>query len=159
MAHEKPNRLSEWILIVRAQVPVWRAHLVKWFEAVREEPRLIWETPAVRFSTYGLAAIIFFSIITSIPNWVASPMPEGASEPATTADFHVVCSNPDCGYHFVVDRELGFDDFPVLCPRCEQQTAHKARRCMSAKCRGRWVIPQQSQGDGLCCPVCGEPFE
>ncbi|MGB2984289.1 MAG: hypothetical protein WBE26_00260 [Phycisphaerae bacterium] len=156
MAQERPNRLTEWLLLTRKQVPVVRQHFENWLAAVREEPALVWQTPAVRYATYGAGGLMLVWIATWVAGGLAPPLPEDA-RPATRADFHVVCTNPECGYHFVIHRKLGFHGFPVKCPRCQQKTGTQARRCNSPTCRGRWVAPEKIEGE-LHCPVCGGRF-
>ncbi len=155
MAHEERNRLSEWLLIFRTQAPILRQQLEAWVAAVRAEPWLFWDTTAVRYITYGVGGLILFVAVSSIPSIVGPPPPPGAHSAATQADFHVVCSDPECAAHFVVHRKFGFHDFPVLCPKCGKRTGQRALRCNSKTCQGQWVAPQPS-GDTLKCPVCGK---
>ena len=155
MAQEGRNRLVEWYEVLRKQVPVVRQNVADWITAVREEPRLLWETPAFRITTYvigGLAVIL-------TAGWLASslvpPPPSGAKPIATTADFHVTCANPECHHHFVVHRRMGFRKFPIICSRCNQKSGMRARRCNSDTCRGRWIPDRQPDGSATC-PFCGE---
>ena len=154
MAQERPSRLAEWLMLVRKQMPVVREHFAAWVEAVREEPRLAWETSAVRYAVYALAGVVLVWLATSMTGWLAPPPPPSARPTATTADFHVVCSDPNCGYHFVIHRKFGFRDFPVECPQCKRGTGVSARRCNSPSCNGRWAAPSQAE-KGLQCPHCG----
>ena len=158
MAQERPNRLVEWLLLARRQLPVMREHFDLWLEAVREEPRLIWETQAVRYAVYGVSGLVLVWGVTSIAGWVAPPPPPSARPAATTADFHVVCSDTACAHHFVMNRPFGFSKFPVECPQCKRITGVSARRCNSTTCGGNWVAPRRSEV-GLQCPICGARFE
>jgi len=134
MAQESPNRLAEWLMLVRKQMPVAREHIATWLEAVREEPRLAWATSAVRYTVYGLAGVVLIWSATALTGWLTPPPPASARPAATTADFHVVCSDSQCAHHFVINRKFGFDDFPVKCPQCQRETGVSARRCNSAPC-------------------------
>lgn len=154
MAQEKRNRLVEWLEIIRRQTPLLREHGKAWLEAVSEEPRLIWQTPVVRYTTYGLIALVSLWTITGFIDLWAPPSSQ-IRPIATTADFHVVCSDVTCGYHFVIHRPFGFDQFPVECPDCRRQTGVQARRCYSTTCRGRWAPPQPGDHE-LRCGVCGQ---
>ena len=158
MAQERPNRLVEWLMLVRRQWPVVREHFVAWLEAVREEPRLAWETSAVRYVVYGMAGLVSVWLVTTLIGWLTPPPPPSARPTATTADFHVVCSNSKCAHHFVINRKFGFDDFPVECPQCKRETGVSARRCNSASCGGRWIAPLRSD-QGLQCPLCAGKLE
>ncbi len=158
MAQERPNPLIEWLMILRKQAPILRERIGDWIEQVREEPALIWATPAVRYVAYGLGAMVIVWVATGIAGAITPPPPASARPTATTADFHVVCSDPQCGHHFVIHREFGFHRFPVQCPRCERTTGVSARRCSSPTCQGRWVAPVEDEG-GPKCPICGTMFE
>lgn len=157
MAQEERSRLAEWYEAGRSQLPVIRRHVDEWFAAVREDPNLIWETPAVRYTTYGLGGVILMWLASAVPGMFIPPLPPSARAEATTADYHVVCANPQCENHFVIHREFEFAGFPVDCARCGGNTGQPARRCSSGSCRGRWVVPIES-GTQLSCPRCGDRF-
>lgn len=158
MAQEDPNKLVEWLLAFREHAPAVRQRFLDWFEAVREEPVLLWHTPAIRYGTYGVGGLILVWVVTGLVAMLVPPPPSNARPTATTADFHVICSDADCGHHFVIHREFGFRGFPVACPACDRRSGMKARPCHSATCQGRWIVPEK-QGDRTRCPVCGEWFD
>jgi hypothetical protein len=158
MAQQKPNRIAEWILLLRQNYPVARQHLAEWVVACREQPRLFWETTAVRYAACLVGGLVGVWLISTLVGWFVPPPPPTARPAATTADYHVICTNPRCDSHFVIHRKFGFRGFPVECPRCRQQTGVSARRCLSEQCRGQWVAPVQSHGK-LKCPECGREFE
>ena len=149
MAQEEHNRLAEWLHLLRTQVPVLRRQAAEWAGDVREEPRLLWETPAVRYATYITAGLVLLLVVSRIPQMFGPPLPPNAKAIANTADYYVLCTNPDCGNHFVINREFGFDDFPVRCPKCGQNTGRQAIHCTC----GRWVVPVTRDGQPHC-PVC-----
>ena len=158
MAQEKPNRLAEWVVLVRVQIPVWRHRTARWFDAVRDEPILVWHTPAIRYGVYAAGgALGAWMLVTAATMFLPAP-PEGAKPEAVKADYHVVCTDPDCGAHFVVHREFGFRRFPVECPACRLETGARAVRCHSSTCQGRWASPIQ-QDDVQACSRCGRPVE
>ena len=158
MAQEKPNPLSEWLQVLRTQVPLARRHAAQWIRAVRDEPALIWQTPAVRYLAYGLGSVAVVLVIRAGGGLFSTPLPPGGGLSATTADFHVVCSGPICGHHFVIHRKFGFRKFPVPCTKCRESTGLPARRCHSSTCRGRWVAPQE-RDKTIACPRCGAVFQ
>ncbi len=158
MAQERPNRLAEWFTLVRKNAPLVRERFNEWVAAVREEPRLAWETPALRFGVYGICGLLLVWLASTIVGWAVPPLPPSAKPAATTADFHVVCGDPNCAHHFVIHREFGFDDFPVTCPQCKRETGISARRCNSPSCAGRWVAPKSAE-QGSVCPYCGAAIE
>ena len=158
MAQEDPNRLVEWYQVLCRQIPAARQRLDEWLAAVRAEPVLIWETAAVRYSAYSLGGVVLLWVVTGFTGMLVPPPPAGAKAEATTADFHVVCSNAQCGRHFVIHRKFGFRGFPVDCSACGRGTGGKARRCNSDACRGRWVAPMKT-GDASQCPRCQRRLE
>lgn len=157
MAQEKPNRLVEWLMLARTQTPVLHERLAIWWTAVREEPRLAWETTAVRYVVYVIGAVVLWRTVAWGIWFISPPPPPDAKPQATTADFHVLCTEPRCGTHFVIHRAFGFDDFPVECPQCKQRTGQAARLCNSPTCDGRWVVPFLRDGTKTC-PYCGSVF-
>ena len=157
MAQEKPNRLVEWYLLLRRNFPVLRQHATDWTEAVKEEPALIWQTPAIRYAVYLVCGLILVSTVSWVTGALTPPPPPGARTEATEADFHIICSDPSCGIHFAVRRPFGFDEFPVPCPKCSKLTGYAARKCESDTCRGKWVVAVKVEGV-MRCPVCDAPF-
>ncbi|MFQ5494586.1 MAG: hypothetical protein ACE5EX_04320 [Phycisphaerae bacterium] len=158
MAQEQRNRLVEWYELAREHAPVLRRSLSEWFAAVRAEPILIWETTAARYAIWCIGVVVLLWGASWVASSIAPPPPVGAVEAATTADFHVVCSDVSCGHHFLLHKKFGFSAFPVRCPQCGRQTGQQARRCFSETCRGRWV-PAVDSGGAARCPVCGRGFQ
>jgi len=142
MAQEKPSKVVEWYLALREHAPTLWEGFLNWLEAVRSEPALFWQTPAVRYVTYFVCGLVLvWGVRTGV--WlVTPPPPDGARQVASSADFHVICANPYCGAHFVIRREFGFDDFPVTCPHCKQKTGFRAVPCTADDCTQQWVLPE-----------------
>ncbi len=151
MPVEKDSKIAKWIAAIREGLPALRAHFDEWKDAVREEPTLIWATPAIRYTAYGLVGLIVVGVLV----WSAGLFhPAEVAPPAETANFHVLCTAPGCAHHFVINREFDFDDFPVICPQCEQKTGQRAVRCLSKTCNGCWVVPTKRDHQYRC-PFCG----
>lgn len=157
MAQEDPNRFTEWLWLIRKNWPVAREHFDEWVDAVREEPILLWETKAIRYSVYGMGFIFVIWLAVLGVEMITPPLPDDAKPAAVTADFHVVCRDLECNLHFVIHREMNYKKFPIDCPQCQRNTGEKAWRCNSADCAGRWVAPYKQDG-GLYCPECGKEF-
>lgn len=157
MAQEKPNRLAEWIHILRTQAPIIRQRLVEWVGEMLEEPALIWQTAAVRYVVYGLGGLVLLWIVSYAPGLMSPPLPAGAKSTATTADYHVICNSNTCGRHFVIHREFGFRNFPVACIYCKNVAAKAARRCNSQTCNGRWTTPISNDGAPRCA-ICDRDY-
>lgn len=156
MAQEKPNQIREWFAALSKQWPVIHRHASEWIARVRQEPELIRESGALRYAAYIVGGVILLGGAKCASGWLVAPPSADTRPYATTADFHVVCSNPDCGRHFVVVRRFGFSRFPVECPHCKQQTGQQAQRCFSPLCQGKWVIPQLTDSGERRCSICGE---
>ena len=111
---------------------------------------LIWQTPAIRYSAYGLTALLGVWVLS----WgIGLVQPAKTAPPAATADFHVFCTDGSCGHHFVINKGFDFDDFPVVCPKCKKRSGQRAMRCVSKTCRRRWVVPK-IKDDEYRCPDC-----
>ncbi len=157
MAQEDRNRLVEWFGILRDRAPLMKDRVADWVADARQEPALVWETPAVRYTAYVLGGLMLLWVASGLAGSIA-PIPTNAEPQATSADFHVVCSDKWCGQHFVINRRFGFSKFPVPCAKCGKRTGVRSRRCHSQTCDGRWVAPLTTD-DGLRCPQCGGRFE
>jgi hypothetical protein len=156
MAQERPNRILEWYLLAKEHLPELRRGFAEWLSLVREEPRLLWETTAFRYGVYGVSALIAIWMVTAFVGFLQPPNTRARRE-ATTANYYVICTNPSCGERFMVNREFGFRDFPVECPKCRKETGMAGRKCNSKACGGVWVVPVE-EGDGSKCPRCGTAF-
>ncbi|MHC4092136.1 MAG: hypothetical protein ACYSVY_18005 [Planctomycetota bacterium] len=149
------NRLITWYLLLKDEwLPAQRQRLADWSQAVREEPRLVWQTPQIRYTVYGLGGLAALWALLWALSLLQPAPPKGARPRANTANIHVVCSNPECKHHFVILRKFGFDNFPVACPRCEQEKGRRAMRCFSSTCDRKLVAPVESDSR-LHCSECG----
>jgi len=149
------NRWVEWWAIAKERKEVAKVNVAGWWMACREEPSLLWQTPAVRYATYVMGGLVLvFALRTAIEMF--QPVPSSAITPrASTAYFNVICANQACGKNFAIERKFRFDDFPVTCPHCQQPTGLRAMRCYSDLCRGRLVKTQEVDGR-IRCVECGE---
>lgn len=156
MPSSKPNRLIEWYLLFKDEwLPAQGQHWREWWSAVKEEPGLAWETPALRYGVYGSVGLALLLMLSSLAAFITPPPPADARPQATTASFHVVCSKTDCRKHFLIERKFGFHKFPVPCPQCQGKTGLRGLRCASEECGGRYVGVREDK-DRLVCTQCGE---
>ncbi|MCH7527747.1 MAG: hypothetical protein IID39_09950 [Planctomycetes bacterium] len=149
------DRWSEWRELAKARTEAAREDLKEWWEVCYAEPVLFWQTPAVRYTTYGLGAILLLLLLRGTFRMLE---PAGGGVPqarAVTANFDVICSNPGCGRHFVIERKFRFRKFPVTCPFCSLETGHRALRCRSQTCRGKLARTVQGD-DGWHCARCNQ---
>jgi len=144
------NRWAEWVQIGKERKEAARVSFNEWVEQVKLEPTLIWQTPAVRYTTYAIGSIVAVLIVRTAIDMI-QPVPASMITPrARTADFNVICSNPQCRKNFTIQRKFNFHDFPVKCPFCKQMTGQHAMRCRSETCHGKLVITKTSEGVTRC---------
>ena len=117
MPAEKESRIAMWLEAVRAWAPTVRIRFAEWWTLVRQEPILLWHTPAIRYAAFAIGLVLALGLVTWVVGAFVPPLPPGTTEPARTAQFHVLCADPTCAHHFVIERKFRFDDFPVACPR------------------------------------------
>ncbi|MEE9295882.1 MAG: hypothetical protein V3W34_13100 [Phycisphaerae bacterium] len=151
------NQWAEMWEAARERTSTASHQLRQWGVAVREEPVLIWQTPAVRYGLYALGGLVLFLVLKTAMGMLQLPTPEHFQPRAKTAHFQVLCSNPACGKYFVIERRFKFRKFPVTCPYCREPSGHRALRCTSKTCRGGMVIAVEEDGR-LYCSKCGEPI-
>ena len=155
MSAPRDNRLITWYLLLKDEwLPAQWTRLKDWFSAVRAEPHLFWQTPQVRYGGIAVGVLVAVWFLAGLARMLEPANAREMQPQATTATFHVLCTNPDCKHHFLVERKFGFDDFPVQCPRCKQKTGQHAVRCVSTLCGGKYVAPIEMDGE-LRCPECG----
>ncbi len=138
-APERNQWIEAWEATKERSVAL-REQIRDWWEAVKREPALFWQTAPVRYTTYAIGAIV---CIVALRTVIGALQPAGGPtfQPrAKTALFDALCYNPECRKHFVIDRKFKFRDFPVACPFCKQETGQRALRCASDTCRGKLVM-------------------
>lgn len=141
---------------VRAQTTDFKANLRQWRADLRENPRLLWRTAAVRICFWlilGLCAFLLVRAVTTslFPTGQARPEP-----PTPLATLYVACTNPDC-YNSYTDRQpMSFDAWPLTCRKCGRQTVYRAKPCRI--CR-RWYATPPGMPDECHFCVAREPEE
>lgn len=148
-APERNQWLEAWAAAKEWSATI-RVNLRLWWEAVKAEPALFWQTALVRYAAYTLGALV---CVVTLRTAVAALQPPdtGKFQPrADTALFDAICYNPDCGKHFVIERKFRFHNFPVVCPFCKQKTGQRALRCASKTCRGKLVMTVEEKGVIYC---------
>jgi len=155
MPAPRRDRWVEWREVAKQRAEAWREGLREWWQAVRAKPELFWQTVAVRYSTNALGGLTILLIGRGAIQMVKPGGQVEASPIARTAHFDVICSNPQCGRHFVVERKFKFHRYPVACPHCRQETGQRAVRCTSKSCRGKLAMTIEAD-DSRRCATCGE---
>ncbi len=150
------DKWAEWRELAAQFREQTRVQFNEWVFACRDEPALIWQTPLVRYITYGAGGLLSilalrFAMLLFVPTNAGEIAPR-----AVTAHFDVVCTDSDCGRYFKIERKFRFDDFPVRCFFCKKETGHLATHCTSDRCGGR-ITPTVKTDTGVVCRVCREP--
>lgn len=148
----KESKLLLLVDAVKEWLPTVRVRFGEWWAACRGEPILFWHTPAIRYSAFALGGLLAIWAVLGVVG-MFTPAGKTGVPRATTADFHVICTDPACGAQFVIKKPFGFHKFPVECPRCKKTTGERALRCVSATCKGKWVTPRLVDG-AYRCPDC-----
>ena len=151
------NRWMEWWEITRSRKEAARIGLREWWEAVKAEPELVWQTPAVRYTTFLIGALIAVIAVRTAIDMLQPVDPALMTPLAKTANFDVICSNARCGRHFIIERKFKFRKFPVSCPYCELKTGQRALRCTSKTCRSKLVLTVRVDGQ-VHCADCRAPL-
>jgi hypothetical protein len=136
---EKESRFSLWIGAFREWAPTVRPRLTDWWHRVREEPALFFQTSNVRYAACGAAALMAILMIGWFAGALTPPAPKGAGKPSQMAQFHVICDDPACGHHFVIQRKFSFNKFPIECPKCGKKTGCRAVLSTTSG-KKEWVI-------------------
>ena len=152
---DEESKLTKVMVAFREWLPTVKPYLAERYAFVRETPGLVWRLPEVRYSIIVLGGVLVVILLRFSVGFI-SLVPEGEVRPfATTGDFHVICTNEQCKKHFVINRKFKFDDFPVACPACTQETGRRALRCRSKTCRGQ-LVPTEIRGGDYVCRRCSK---
>ena len=87
MPVEKDPKLGLYIDAFKAWLPTVRVRFGEWVEACREEPALIWQTTAVRYTVFTCGGLLVLWLVVSMFGLLK---PSDVRPAARTADFHVV---------------------------------------------------------------------
>ncbi len=144
------SKLTKAVIVFREWLPTVKPFLQERYAFVRATPGVFWRLPEIKYTALALGVLIVVLVLRFSVGFF-SPLPDGQVKPrATTGDFHVICTNQQCRQHFAIDRKFKFDDFPVECPTCKQETGQRALRCYSTTCRGQLVPTEIRRGDYAC---------
>ncbi len=152
---DEEGKLAKAVVAFREWLPTVKPSLQERYAFVRDTPGLVWRLPEVRYPLIalgGLLTILLLRFALSLFNPVSQ---EQFTPLATTGDFHVICTNQQCRKRFVINRKFKFDDFPVDCPACKQETGRRALRCRSKTCRGQ-LVPTAIRGGDYVCQRCNK---
>jgi len=123
----------------REWAPTVRPRLTDWWQHVREEPALFFQTTNVRYVAWGMVALVAILMAGWFAGALMPSAPKGAGAPSQMVQFHVLCDDPACGDHFVIQRKVSFSKFPVECPKCGKKTGYRAVLSTTGG-KKEWVI-------------------
>lgn len=135
---------------IRAGLANWPAGYRQWREDLRQDPALLWQTPAVRIVLWIVLGIILVSgLYWAIATFTPSGTDSLFVEPTPLATLYVACTNPDCRAHYNTKQPMDFDSWPLKCEQCGSESVYRAKLC--SVCR-RWFATAPGQPTG--CPFC-----
>jgi hypothetical protein len=149
-----PLRLADLPHRLRAELAELPQLFREWREGFREDPAAFWHGPIPRI----IGWTVFGALAIAAAFWVTRLVTPGGSavfgEAATSsATVYVACTNPACRAAYSVRVPMDFDDWPMRCEECGQDTVYRARRC--TKCRPpRWYATPPGSPDQ--CPFCAQ---
>jgi hypothetical protein len=118
-------------------------------EQLQANPAAIWESPVVRFGGLAILLILAGWALT----WLVGGLTPGGSaardEATPWATVYVACTNPECQAAYQTTCPMEFDDWPMTCEKCGQETVYRATRC--GQCR-KWYA--EAPGTATGCPHC-----
>lgn len=132
----------------------WITALRRWREAVREDPLVIWRTPAVRIAVFVILAVVaFFGARWAIPTFTPAAGGRNFEKATDTATIFVACTRPDCldqrSVKLPMDPANWKERWPLACEKCGQKSVYRAQRC--AECRRFFAT---APGAPAGCPHC-----
>ncbi len=150
MTDKRQRALSELPHRVRDEVQHLPDRLRDLREGFRKDPSVFLSSRLVRLGLVLLLAVLAIFVV----NWFIGGLTPSTGagrfeEPTPWATLYVACTNPDCLAHSNMQVTMDFDQWPLTCEKCEQQTVYRATRC--AVCRD-WYAQQAGQADE--CPHC-----
>jgi hypothetical protein len=149
---ERPGlKLAEIPHQIRTQVQSLPDRWREFREAFQEDPAAIWHSPLTRIAGWILLGIVILVIGWLLIGMISPPdTGGGAFTTATpTATLYVACSNPNCAHDYTTRQKMDFDDWPLICPECGQESVYRATRC--DVCR-QWYSTAPGAPDA--CPHC-----
>ncbi len=150
---DEESKFAKVMVALREWLPTVKPFLAERYALARETRGEVWRLPEVRYSIIVLGGVLLVMLARFSMGFL-SLVPAGeVQRRATTGDFHVICTSEQCKKHFVINRKFKFDDFPVACPTCKQETGHRALRCRSKTCRGQ-LVPTDIRGGDYVCRQC-----
>lgn len=151
---DEESKFAKTVVAFREWLPTVKPFLAERYAFARETPGLVWRLPEVRWSIIVVGVLLIVTLLR-FGFGLLSLVPEGEIQSrATTGDFQVVCTNEPCKKRFVINRKFKFDDFPVACPICKQESGSRALRCHSKTCRGQ-LVPTEIRSGDYACRQCG----
>ena len=150
MTDKRQRALSELPHRVREEVQHLPDRLRDVREGFRNDPAAILSSPLVRLALILLFVVLAIFAVTWLVRGLTPTAGPGHFEEATPwATVYVACTNPDCLAHYTTQVAMDFDEWPLTCEKCGQETVYRAKRC--PVCR-EWYAQRPGQSDE--CPHC-----
>lgn len=140
-----PHRLREAVSGLPVRLRQWRAD-------IRDDPWIIWRSPATRIGIWCALGLVLILIIQAGIDWTRPADVKQHLDKATPwTTLFVSCANPLCRHSFTAHTAMDFRNWPMSCEKCGARSVYRATRC--TRC-GQWYALAPGQGPG--CPNCAE---
>ncbi|MBK9126967.1 MAG: hypothetical protein IPM13_04115 [Phycisphaerales bacterium] len=148
---ERPStRLQDVPHLLRDRLDALPDRWAAWREAFREDPALLFRTPAFRILLWIVGGLILLFAAQALIRGLTPPGAQGAGERATPwAVLYVACSDPACLHATSTRQARDFKAWPLTCEQCGKRTVYRAAQC--ATC-ARWFAV--GPGEAAVCPHC-----
>ncbi|MBN1343351.1 MAG: hypothetical protein JXQ73_11760 [Phycisphaerae bacterium] len=149
------ERLMHVLEAFRVWLPTASQDARRLAEEVREDPRGVLQSTAVRVGIIMIGGLTLVLIVYKAGIWLAPPVEN--PQTAEVVPFRVKCLNPQCEWSKApgtVNFEIDFNDWPTTCPKCQQKTLYPYVCCHNKECR-KWVVPKILEDGTKVCPRCG----
>lgn len=117
-----PHRFREQWLELGSAAQTWAAD---W----RADPWQFLTNPLTRLLGWIVGGVLLLAVL----GWgvgTLGQIEDGESRQATpTGTIRVACVAADCDYRAVTQVPIAFDDWPMQCPACQQESVFRARKC------------------------------
>lgn len=118
-------------------------------EGFQSDPTILWSSPLARLVFLIIGGIVAGSLLVGLVRMMTPPASPTFGEATPYATLYVACTNRDCRAHYSTQTAMDFDDWPLTCEQCGQETVYRARQC--SECR-RWFATSPDQPNA--CPFC-----
>jgi hypothetical protein len=153
MNADRPPLLANLPHRLRERAAKLRGNLRQWSADVREDPGLLWRTPAIRVAFWlGVGLVAFFAARFAANAILPADADAEFKQPTQLATLYVACINPECRESYTTRQPMNFSAWPLTCRKCGRATVYRATLCPTCH---HWfaTVPGREHN----CPFCRTP--